>query len=249
MITKRILILILVVATVTVFIGLVWLIATKIPWSQLSFPNPSFTAGSAQTGRNCTYPVTYWREHPESYPSRIVIGAVEYQAEDIRVILSNETTDLPRQLQAELVGTFLNTLSGANQSLIESAIFQAYTWLVENPDGNQVADQEREAGSRVYDELEAYNHGLAGVAACQANATTEIMETRTTSETPTITPSQTPSPTTSVTSSSTGPATTPLTNCQHSLSNTDPNFNPGITPVALQYTHKNHCSTVSDTNA
>src|SRR4030042_6180091 len=131
MIAKRGLILILVVATVTVFIGLVWLIATKIPWSQLSYPNPSLTAGIAKTERNCTYPVTYWREHAESYPSRIVIGAVEYQAEDIRVILSNETTDLSKQLQAQLGGAFLNTISGANQSLIESVIFKAYTWLVQ----------------------------------------------------------------------------------------------------------------------
>ena len=205
--TKRGLIVILVVATVAVFIGLVWLIATYVPWNLLGFPNPSITATVTQMEQNCTYPISYWKEHPELYPPQMVIGGIVYEAKDVREILANETQNATQLIQAQLVGAFLNMLAGADQSSIETIVFEAYGWLVKHPTGSQVSDDDREAGVRLFKVLEAYNDGLSGVALCGGlqiptlvvsstpTETQTVLWTLTPSETSTPTPSETPTPT------------------------------------------------------
>src|SRR4030065_785984 len=163
--TKRGYVLILVIATVIFFVGLVWLIATYLPRDLFGFPGPGFTTAALRVEKNCTYPISYWKEHPELYPPGLVLGNKVYQVNDIQGILSGEVQDSSAQLQAQLVGTFLNILSGADQGLIETTIFQSYNWLIQHPDGSQISDSERETGLRYYNVLEAYNLGLAGVAA------------------------------------------------------------------------------------
>jgi hypothetical protein len=205
--TKRGFILILVVATVAVFIGLVWLIATFVPWNLLGFPSPSITATAVRVEKNCTYPISYWMEHPESFPPQMVIGGMVYDAKDLREILADETQNLAPQIQAQLVGVFLNTLAGAEQSSIETTIFEAYGWLVKHPEGSQVSDGDREAGVRLFKVLEAYNDGLAEVALCEGVQIPTLITSSTPTETPTVlltlapsetttpTPSETPTPT------------------------------------------------------
>ena len=205
--TKRSLIVILVVATVAVFIGLVWLIATYVPWNLLGFPNPSITATVTQMEQNCTYPISYWKEHPELYPPQMVIGGIVYEAKDIREMLANETQNATQLIQAQLVGVFLNMLAGADQSSIETTVFEAYGWLVKHPIGSQVSDGDREAGVRLFMVLEAYNDGLSGVALCGGiqiptlvisstpTETQTVLSTSPPSETTTPTPSETPTPT------------------------------------------------------
>ncbi len=205
--TKRGFILILVVATVAVFIGLVWLIATFVPWNLLGFPSPSITATAARVEKNCTYPISYWMEHTESYPPQMVIGGIVYEAKDLREILADETQNLAQQIQAQLVGVFLNTLAGAEQSSIETAIFEAYGWLVKHPEGSEASDSDREAGARLFKVLEAYNDGLTEVPLCEGVQIPTLITSSTPTETPTVlltlapsetttpTPSETPTPT------------------------------------------------------
>jgi hypothetical protein len=194
-ITKRGLILILVIATVAILVGLVWLIATYVPWNRLGFSSPSITPTTSRIEKNCTYPVSYWMEHPELYPPQMVLGSKVYQANDIHEALTGSDEDPTAQLQAQLVGAFLNISSGADQGLIETTIFQAYSWLVQHPDGSQVSESELETGSRYYNILEAYNLGLAGVAPCEEETTIIKTYTATPSGVPptvaTVTPSQT----------------------------------------------------------
>jgi hypothetical protein len=201
------LILILVIATVAVFVGLVWLIATYLPWNQLGFSSPSYTPYTPRVEKNCTYPVSYWMEHPELYPPQMVLGEKVYQANEIREALTGADQDLTAQLQMQLVGAFLNISSGADQGLIETTIFQAYSWLVQHSDGSEVSESDLETWSRYYNVLAAYNLGLAGVAPCQvaaapgftatttASAVPTILLTNTPSQTITSTPSESPSPT------------------------------------------------------
>ena len=201
--TKRGLILILVVATVAVFIGLVWGIATFVPWNLLGFPSPSITATARRVEKNCTYPVSYWMEHVESYPPQMVIGGKVYEAKDLRGILADETQNLTQQIQVQLVGVFLNTLAGADQRSIERTIFDAYGWLVQHPAGSQVLDGDMEAGVRLFKVLEAYNDGISGVALCAGQQVPTLVITSTPTETPTflltLTTSQTITPTVSET--------------------------------------------------
>jgi hypothetical protein len=196
---KRGLVLILVIATVVIFVGLVWVIATYLPLNLLGVPSPSFTADSPRVGTNCTYPVSYWKEHPELYPAQIVIGGQLYKADNVAEIFSDQTKDLYAQVQVQLTTAYLNILSGADQSYIETTIFEAYGWLVQHPAGSQVQDSEREAGTRLFNVLEAYNLGLTGVTPCLRASGLTLTITSTPTETPTvlltITPSETPTPT------------------------------------------------------
>ena len=212
--SKRGLILILVIATVVVFIGLVWLIATYVTGNSLRGADPSVTPTVRKVFTNCTYPISYWMEHPELYPSQILFGSEVYKANEIREMLTQSDQNPAAKLQAELVGAFLNISSGADQTDIETTIFQAYSWLVQHPAGSETAAGEIDAGLRYFYLLEAYNLGLAGVVACPegitritpeittASVTTTVFITTIPSQTPTLTQTETPSPT--------GSSTTPI---------------------------------------
>ncbi len=204
---KRGLILILVIASGVVFIGLVWIIGTYFPWTQLGFSESGDITPTPRIDVNCTYPISYWKEHGELYPAQVILGSQVYRANDIQKALSNTDQGLVGQLQAQLVGAFLNTSTGADQEIIETTIFQAYKWLVEHPDESQIGDGDRETGARYLSILEAYNLGLAGVPLCEGvflpaslltalpSSTPTLLLTQTPSQTPTTTPSETPSPT------------------------------------------------------
>jgi hypothetical protein len=196
---KRGLVLILVVATVVIFVGLVWLIATYLPWNRLGFQSPSVTATAGRAEMNCTYPVSYWREHPELYPPQMVIGRQVYGSNEIGTILSEDPQEITGLLQAQLLAAFLNNLAGADQSSIETTIFEAYGWLVKHPIGTQIADGELEIGTRLFNVLEAYNDGFSGVSLCEGVQIPTLIVTNTPTETPSvllsITPSQTITPT------------------------------------------------------
>lgn len=204
--TKRGLVLILVIAAAVIFIGLVWLIATLDPWNLLTSAEPSRTVGSSMVDKNCTYPVYFWKEHPELYPAQIVIGNDIYQPKEIATVLADASKDPVNQLKVQLVGAFLNIASGADERSIEVTIFQAYGWLIRNPAGTDLSDSEHEAGTRLLDLLVAYNMGLTGIAPCEpglfqnstqtstATETSTLQVTPTPSETPTTTPSETPTP-------------------------------------------------------
>jgi hypothetical protein len=211
---KRGLILILVIATVAVFIGLVWLIATYTPWNVLGGSRPSVTPNPPRVIKNCTYPISYWMEHPELYPPQILFGSKVYQANEIREVLIQTDQDPAAKLQAQLVIAFLNFSSGADEAIIETSIFQAYSWLVQHPQGSETSSSDIEIGLRYFSLLEAYNLGLAGVEACQAESTLILTETTTLTGAPTIfltiTPSQTPTLTPSETPSPTGQPTIPM---------------------------------------
>src|SRR4030042_4033842 len=110
--TKRGLVLVLIVATVIIFVGLVWLIATYFPWNMLGLQNPSVTPTAVHADTNCTHPISYWREHPELYPSQMVIGGQVYGSNDISTILSEDPQEITGLLQAQLLAAFLNYLAG-----------------------------------------------------------------------------------------------------------------------------------------
>ena len=205
--TKRGLFIALVLGTMLIFVGLVWLIARNVPWGLFNNPTPSYTAVALRLEKNCTNPVSYWRDHPELYPPVLVLGNDAYQAKDITEMLFDEGASLDTQLQTQLVGAFLNVLSGSDRVPIESTIFQAYDWLVQHPDGSEISPVEAEAGTRLSDALKSYNLGLSGVAPCQTglpldteeNGTSAILTasppTLSPGQTGTISPASSPSPT------------------------------------------------------
>lgn len=194
----------MVVATVIIFVVLVWLIATYIPWDILGLQGPK-TSPNVPVVTNCTLPIAYWKAHPELYPSQMVIGGIVYKERELEALLSDDSQDPAQQIKAQLVVAFLNSQAGADQDSIETTLFDAYGWLVQHPPGSQVTEGELEAGRQLYDLLDAYNLGLAGVVPCEAalsvthtstaSGTELLAVSLTPTQTGTPTPSETPTPT------------------------------------------------------
>ncbi len=164
---KRGLLIVLIVGTVVVFVGLLWGIATFLPVTLPVSPGQTDTVEAMRVNENCASPVGYWVNHPELYPAQLVIGDKVYQGRELDQVFSGQT-DLPALIQAQLAGAYLNILMGADQSYIQSTIFEAYGWLVAHPVGSQVGVAELEEGKRLLSLLEAYNQGMTGVPACRS---------------------------------------------------------------------------------
>lgn len=203
---KRGLLLILMVASVVGFISLVWIIATRASRGSLASIRTTSTATIVRVEKNCVFPIAYWQIHPELFPSQIVLGSRLYNGDEIGTALSESNQDQGTQLQAQLIGAFLNILAGADQSLISPTIFQAYGWIVEHPAGGSISEADLQTGARLLSLLEAYNLGQAGVAACQGAATYTIGATVINTETSTVQPTAAPSETLTPTPS---PSSTP----------------------------------------
>ncbi len=218
-IPKRSLIILLVIGTVVIFVALVVLIAIAGPRGKPDAQGATTTA-NPQLVRNCTYPLAYWKDHPELFPSQLIIGGIDYRERELDALLLDESQDLAQQLKVQLAVAFMNGQSGADQAPVESVVFDAYGWLVAHPAGSQVTEDDLSTGRQLFNELEAYNLGQAGVPACQASLLETGMGTSTgivtgtfsltvypgssltPSETPTqagtlLNPSITPRPTTS----------------------------------------------------
>jgi hypothetical protein len=210
-IAKRGLFVFLVIASVIIFIGMAWILATSLPWNQPGATSPNPTLGGGWMAANCTYPIGFWVEHPELYPQQMVIGSKVYQAAEIRQALLAAGEEPFGNLQAQLVGAFLNISAGADQSLIDATIYQAYEWIVQHPAGSQFSNAEVETGTRLTSVLEAYNLGLAGVAACQEASNfipaSTFTATSTTTQLPTGTATSTPTPTPTLTQTATASPT------------------------------------------
>ncbi len=204
---KRGIWILLVIATVIVFIGLVWLIVRFLPLSFSLAPESSPTGDSARLLVNCTSPVGYWEEHTELYPSQLVISGQVFKANQLKQVLAGQNGDLAGRLQAQLTAAYLNISMGANQSYIEATIFEAYRWLVDHQAGSEISADDEAAGTRLYNLLDAYNQGLTGVAPCEPSSMANTAGPASASQTATITPSFTPSPTASPTPSETPTAT------------------------------------------
>lgn len=187
MLEKRGWLIFLVIATVMVFVGVVWAMATYLPIQLGEDASPTATEPGLSMKTNCVHSVAYWKDHSESYPAQMVIAGKVYKTSDIRLIFADNANDRWNELQAQLAGAYLNIHWGADQSYIEPILFEAYGWLVDHPSGNELSEGDREEATRLYDLLQAYNQGLSGVAACellttgQVTATSVVTEEATTS--------------------------------------------------------------------
>ena len=227
----------MILVTILLFIGLVWVIATYVPWSLLGLQSPSATA-NAQVLQDCAYPITYWREHPELYPAQMVIGGVMYHEKELEALLTDEEINLILQMRSQMAVVYLNISAGADQSSIEGIVFSAYGWLVNHPLGSELTEDDLQAVTQYLTLLEEYNLGQAGVAPCEGTLPLVRTETSTTtltatplssstpSQTSTPTPSQTPTVTT-VTQTPTYPYIFPTNT---SAPTTKPPVNPSSTP-------------------
>jgi hypothetical protein len=191
---KRGLLIILIIATVAVFVGLVWVITAYLPTESAASPSPSNTSDIRHVTMNCVAPVAYWARHPEYYPDQLVLGNKVYPAAEIGGIFSDQSEGMPASLQAQLTAAYLNILSGADQSYIQATIFEAYGWLIAHPSNSELLQGDQETGTRLFNLLEAFNLGETGVAPCDVLYLTQQAETSMVKSTSTETLTSTPAP-------------------------------------------------------
>jgi hypothetical protein len=146
---------------------------------------------------NCTYPLYYWKDYPDSWPAQIVIAGLIYTQADMFEIYHDPDPDTATLLIRQLYTAFLNILGGSSHARIDPVIVDANNWLATNPPGAAISEHNQSIGMNLAASLEDYNDGLNGPPACQdvpppPTPTPTITETQVPTWTPT--PTNTPVP-------------------------------------------------------
>lgn len=149
--------------------------------------NPPASAFSPTPEKNCTYPATYWKNHPEAWlAENILIGNLTYTKEEAISILETDTEDVPTNVLKQLFATILNILKGADPSRIENTVVTTIDWLGQHSPDSQLSETDQLTGMSLIDVLGKYNGGQTGPQLCSDAPRTP---------TPTPTDTSTPTPT------------------------------------------------------
>jgi hypothetical protein len=137
--------------------------------------------------RNCTYPVLYWKDHPDSWPAEIIIAGKSYPKDAVRSLYTAREPDLQTHLLKHMYTSFLNILHGADLAVIESILMEASGWLTTYPSGSELSEFNNQRGLYLIQILENYNDGQIGPGPCKDSPGTATL-------TPTSTGTFTPAP-------------------------------------------------------
>ncbi len=140
---------------------------------------------------NCTYPLYYWKEYPDSWPSQIIIAGRIYTREDMFEIYHTSDPDTATLLIKELYTAFLNILGGASHARIDPVIVDANNWLESNPPRSAISELNQQIGMNLASGLENYNNGVNGPPPCDDVPPTPTPSATITS---TLTPTETNTP-------------------------------------------------------
>jgi hypothetical protein len=116
--------------------------------------------------KNCTYPVYYWLEMPEKWPSEVVLSRQVYTRETLRELYMIAEPDQHTRLIQQMYTSFLNVLYGADIISIEDTLFNAAEWLEHNPPGSDLSEFNLRQGRDMTQVLEYFNNGEIGPGAC-----------------------------------------------------------------------------------
>lgn len=176
---------------------------TSTPFPTVTNPPASNLTPTPE--KNCTYPATYWKNHPEAWlAENILIGDLTYTKEEAISILDTDTEDVPTNVLKQLFATILNILKGADPSPIENTVITTIDWLGQHSPGDQLSETDQLAGSALVDVLEKYNNGQTSPQLCS-----DAPRTPTPTPTATNTPTRTRRPVTLVAPTSATPTKKP----------------------------------------
>jgi hypothetical protein len=162
---------------------------TSTPFPTVTNPPASNLTPTPE--KNCTYPATYWKNHPEAWlAENILIGNLTYTKDEAISILETDTEDVPTNVLKQLFATILNILKGADPSRIENTVVTTIDWLDQHSPGDQLSETDQLTGSALIDVLEKYNGGQTDPQLCSDAPRTP---------TPTPTDTSTPTPTNTAT--------------------------------------------------
>ncbi|RPI35205.1 MAG: hypothetical protein EHM70_00410 [Chloroflexota bacterium] len=137
---------------------------------------------------NCTYDLTYWKDHPEAWPEEIIIGGNSYSRDNAHQLFQSNPEDPSVHLTQQVYVAFLNILFGADPELIGQTVIEASAWLRDNPPGSVLSQFNRDIVAIYVDRLDAYNLGQLGPDACPNQISLPTATVITDTPTPSLTP-------------------------------------------------------------
>jgi Tfp pilus assembly protein FimT len=125
--------------------------------TDFGFTNSGFTnPGTGTPG--------YWKNHPEAWPSGVVIGGVPYTVDQAIAVMNTPVTkDKTYTMFASLVSAILNTQIGNDNTCVSAAIAAGQAWMTTyGPAGKGVAASSYawKIGEPVHRLMDNYNNGM-----------------------------------------------------------------------------------------
>lgn len=158
----------------------------------------SSTALAASLGAdNCTSDRSFWLEHLDSWRvEELQIGGRSYPQAEAVAILEASSSEPTVALIQQFILYVLNTLQGADPSVIAPAVKEARVFLEDHPMGEPLTETEAQNASAIALAIRTYNEGKIGPGMCPDRTSTPTPSlTPTVTPTPTLTPTVTPTPT------------------------------------------------------
>ncbi len=128
--------------------------------------SPIQTEPIVTPSKNCTYTAVYWVYNPESWPSQVIIGSLNYTKQEASRIIAITGQDIPALLFLQLHAAYLNINGGADPRAVEEAMIDASDWLEEHPVGSVVLPADLSQGFFLAKILDQYNNGELGPGHC-----------------------------------------------------------------------------------
>ena len=106
----------------------------------------------------CTRGPGYWKNHTEVWPvDYLVLGDVEYEADELLALLRYRGPDASFILAHHLVATKLNLAAGSDPVILPT-VEAADLFLIDFPPGSNPRGADRQTALAIKDELDAYNN-------------------------------------------------------------------------------------------
>jgi hypothetical protein len=173
-------------------------------------PTLSPTPGEVSAD-NCTFDVSYWIEHQETWPFDVIrIADKTYGKEESYLIIASDSEEVSQILLKQIITYMLNIYRGTDPVAIKQTVVESLDWLQAHPISSELSELDRKNGLDLALGVQAFNQGVVGPGTCPepiftatlppsltpAHTTTPI---ETTTFTPTITPTITATSTPEVT--------------------------------------------------
>ncbi len=159
-------------------------IVTEIPQPTQTSNLNSNPTSTIDPAKNCTHSTAYWSNHPDVWPSKVIIGNYSYTKDEATAIFETNSNDVASALFIQLHTAFLNVVSGAEYNEVNQTIIDASNWLGLHPVGSEFNQTDEQAGLNLGITLFDYNAGKLGPGPC-ADDVTPVPEQPTASPTTT----------------------------------------------------------------
>ena len=182
--------------------------APNIVTKPTSPPTLSPTPGEVSAD-NCTFDVSHWKEHRETWPFDVIrIAGKTYGKEESFLIITSDSQEVSQTLLKQIITYMLNIYRGTDPTAIKETVVESLEWLQAHPNGSDLSELDRKNGIDLALGVKAYNQGVVGPGPCPEPIFTPTLPPSLT-PTHTISPMVTPTITPTITATNTPEVTLP----------------------------------------